>query len=82
MRKLQKEKIMEPFTFTYIKRGAPLNDYLWYLTLDRNKYTITIACRSAQSVEEARKEATKIVDALYETFATIFNVNKGRKRSG
>ncbi len=73
---------MEPFTFTYIKRGEPLNDYLWYLTMDREDCCITVACRSAQSIDEARKEATKIVNIFYETFAAVFNVNKGRKHRG
>ncbi len=62
--------MFKPFEFTYIRRGAPLNDILWYLTTPpkENEFVgTTISCSSALNLDDARRDAQQIVDAITET---------------
>ena len=72
---------MEPFTFTYIKRGAPLNDVMWYLCVDDgNGMDVTVTCNSAPTVDEAREAAMRMVNAITNAFASKFIVNSRKAK--
>jgi len=62
--------VCKPFVLSWIPRGKPLNDVMWYLTCpveDGVDYEIDpscgtrICCSSAPTVDEAVKEAKNVV---------------------